>query len=73
MNTDNLLGPHHPITRKVLDGDAAARVRDIPVLGADGVAAGLSVGDRWGAYWLHADGMMRLYPPATKTGSSPNK
>jgi hypothetical protein len=27
------------------------------------VAHGLKVGDRWGAYWLHADGMMRLYPP----------
>lgn len=29
----------------------------------DSVAYGLKVGDRWGAYWLHPDGMMRLYAP----------
>lgn len=23
----------------------------------------LKVGERWGAYWKHADGWLRLYPP----------
>lgn len=26
----------------------------------------LTIGGRWGAYWLHPDGWFRLYPPDTK-------
>ena len=37
------------------------------------VAHGLKVGDRWGAYWLHADGMMRLYPPNTELRNAHSK
>jgi hypothetical protein len=29
-----------------------------------GIGDGLKVSERWGAYWKHADGMMRLHPPA---------
>lgn len=39
------------------------QVGEKPALTPDSIAHNLKPGDRWGAYWLHDDGQMRLYAP----------
>ncbi len=47
-----------------------AKTQDDPSVGSSDLFGGmahdagsLKAGERWGAYWKHADGWMRLYPP----------
>lgn len=41
----------------------AAQLANLPQASGSASCADLAPGERWGAYWKHPDGWMRLYPP----------